>query len=46
MLSNFEDACCSFADPSESETFIPFDMHQGMEVRLGLSKGPVPKSFF
>lgn len=33
-------------NPSESETFIPLDMHQGMEVRLGLSKGPVPKSFF
>ncbi|KAE9593451.1 hypothetical protein Lal_00029307 [Lupinus albus] len=28
-------------DPSESEGFRPLDMHHGMEVRLGLSKGPV-----
>ncbi|WJX51026.1 hypothetical protein P8452_37258 [Trifolium repens] len=28
-------------DPRESETFRPLDMHHGMEVRLGLSKGPV-----
>lgn len=29
------------ADPRESETSLPVDMHHGMEVRLGLSKGPV-----
>lgn len=29
------------ADPHESETLRPLDMHHGMEVRLGLSKGPV-----
>lgn len=29
------------ADPRESEIFRPLDMHHGMEVRLGLSKGPV-----
>nr|AFK37364.1 unknown [Lotus japonicus] len=28
-------------DPRESETSLPVDMHHGMEVRLGLSKGPV-----
>nr|ACJ84581.1 unknown [Medicago truncatula] len=28
-------------DSRESETFRPLDMHHGMEVRLGLSKGPV-----
>ncbi|CAJ2642355.1 cyclin-B1-2-like protein [Trifolium pratense] len=28
-------------DPRESETVRPLDMHHGMEVRLGLSKGPV-----
>ncbi|KAK2992294.1 hypothetical protein RJ640_020287 [Escallonia rubra] len=28
-------------DPRESETLRPADMHHGMEVRLGLSKGPV-----
>ncbi|KAI4346817.1 hypothetical protein L6164_007683 [Bauhinia variegata] len=33
------------ADPRESETFRPLDMHHGMEVRLGLSKGPVCPSF-
>ncbi|KAE9449422.1 hypothetical protein C3L33_18673, partial [Rhododendron williamsianum] len=27
-------------DPRESETFRPLDMHHGMEVRLGVSKGP------
>nr|ABK92694.1 unknown [Populus trichocarpa] len=32
-------------DPRESETFRPVDMHSGMEVRLGLSKGPACKSF-
>ncbi|KAF4353273.1 hypothetical protein G4B88_028464 [Cannabis sativa] len=31
--------------PRESETFRPVDMHHGMEVRLGLSKGPVCPSF-
>ncbi|KAG0605260.1 hypothetical protein M758_9G043800, partial [Ceratodon purpureus] len=33
-------------DPKESDTIIPVDMHEGMEVRLGLSKGPVSRSFF
>ncbi|OIW05587.1 hypothetical protein TanjilG_23373 [Lupinus angustifolius] len=28
-------------DPRELEGFRPLDMHHGMEVRLGLSKGPV-----
>ncbi|XP_058765186.1 cyclin-B1-2-like [Vicia villosa] len=28
-------------DPRESETFRPLDMHHGMEVRFGISKGPV-----
>ncbi|RYR10296.1 hypothetical protein Ahy_B05g078770 isoform A [Arachis hypogaea] len=32
-------------DPRESETLRPLDMHHGMEVRLGLSKGPVCPSF-
>jgi proteasome maturation protein len=32
-------------DPRESETLIPVDMHQAMEVRLGLSKGPVSRAF-
>ncbi|XP_031101079.1 cyclin-B1-2-like [Ipomoea triloba] len=32
-------------DPKESETFRPANMHHGMEVRLGLSKGPVCPSF-
>uniref|UniRef100_A0A2P2KWT9 Cyclin-B1-2-like n=1 Tax=Rhizophora mucronata TaxID=61149 RepID=A0A2P2KWT9_RHIMU len=32
-------------DPRESETFRPADMHHGMEVHLGLSKGPVCPSF-
>ncbi|KAJ9173088.1 hypothetical protein P3X46_016262 [Hevea brasiliensis] len=32
-------------DPRESETFRTPDMHHGMEVRLGLSKGPVCPSF-
>ncbi|KAI4352253.1 hypothetical protein L6164_006523 [Bauhinia variegata] len=32
-------------DPRESETFRPLDLHHGMEVRLGLSKGPVCPSF-
>ncbi|CAK7353554.1 unnamed protein product [Dovyalis caffra] len=32
-------------DPRESETFCPVDMHSGMEVRLGMSKGPACKSF-
>ncbi|XP_062106340.1 cyclin-B1-2-like [Humulus lupulus] len=32
-------------DPRDSETFRPVDMHHGMEVRLGLSKGPVCPSF-
>ncbi|OWM84673.1 cyclin-B1-2 [Punica granatum] len=32
-------------DPRDSETFRPLDMHHGMEVRLGLSKGPICPSF-
>ncbi|KAK8914528.1 Cyclin-B1-2 [Platanthera zijinensis] len=31
--------------PQDAETFIPPDMHHGMEVRLGLSRGPVCPSF-
>ena len=33
------------ADPRESETVRPLDLHHSMEVRLGLSKGPVCPSF-
>eukprot|EP00249_Psilotum_nudum_P001469 c13937_g1_i1 orf=156-593(+) len=33
-------------DPQQSESFVPVDMHHGMEIRLGLSKGPVARSFF
>lgn len=33
-------------DPRDSENARPQDMHHGMEVRLGLSKGPVCPSFF
>ncbi|GAB4857276.1 hypothetical protein Ancab_015184 [Ancistrocladus abbreviatus] len=33
-------------DPRDSETLRPPDMHHGMEVRLGLSKGPVCPTFF
>ncbi|CAN0928958.1 CYCB1-2 [Linum grandiflorum] len=32
-------------DPRESEVYRPVDMHHGMEVQLGLSKGPVQSSF-
>ncbi|KAG9450103.1 hypothetical protein H6P81_010068 [Aristolochia fimbriata] len=32
-------------DPRDSETFIPVDLRHGMEVRLGISKGPVCPSF-
>ncbi|XP_010265292.1 PREDICTED: cyclin-B1-2-like [Nelumbo nucifera] len=32
-------------DPRDSEIFRPADMHHGMEIRLGLSKGPVCPSF-
>ncbi|CAF2187296.1 hypothetical protein BRARA_G02583 [Brassica rapa] len=32
-------------DPRDSETFKPVDLHHGMEVRLGMSKGPVAPSF-
>ena len=32
-------------DPKDSESFRPADMHHGMEVRLGLSRGPVCPSF-
>ncbi|OAY79675.1 Cyclin-B1-2 [Ananas comosus] len=31
--------------PQDSETFRPADMHHGMEVRLGISKGPACPSF-
>ncbi|KAJ3704240.1 hypothetical protein LUZ61_007945 [Rhynchospora tenuis] len=31
--------------PQNSESFRPADMHHGMEVRLGISKGPVQPSF-
>ncbi|KAJ0989113.1 hypothetical protein J5N97_007469 [Dioscorea zingiberensis] len=30
--------------PQDSETHRPADMHHGMEVRLGLTKGPVCRS--
>ncbi|KAK9133942.1 hypothetical protein Scep_013470 [Stephania cephalantha] len=40
----FEDYHC-LSDPRESETYRPADMHHGMEVRLGMSKGPVCPSF-
>lgn len=33
-------------DPKESDTFVPRDMHESMEVRLGLAKGPVSRMFF
>ncbi|XP_021770567.1 cyclin-B1-2-like [Chenopodium quinoa] len=33
-------------DPRDSESLRVPDMHHGMEVRLGLSKGPVGPSFF
>ncbi|XP_043693914.1 cyclin-B1-2-like [Telopea speciosissima] len=32
-------------DPHESETLLPVDMHHGMEVHLGLSKGPACPGF-
>ncbi|WZZ06186.1 hypothetical protein YC2023_092107 [Brassica napus] len=32
-------------DPRDSETFKPVDLHHGVEVRLGMSKGPVAPSF-
>ncbi|OIT33325.1 cyclin-B1-2-like [Nicotiana tabacum] len=32
-------------DPKDSESFRPVDTHHGMEVRLGLSRGPVCPSF-
>ncbi|KAL8044332.1 hypothetical protein ABFX02_08G039700 [Erythranthe guttata] len=32
-------------DPRDSESFRPIDMHHGMEVRLGLSKGPAHPTF-
>ncbi|KAF8091600.1 hypothetical protein N665_0441s0007 [Sinapis alba] len=32
-------------DPRDSETFKPVDFHHAMEVRLGMSKGPVAPSF-
>ncbi|PRQ53144.1 putative proteasome maturation factor Ump1 [Rosa chinensis] len=33
-------------DPRESETARPLDTHHAMEVRIGLSKGPVAPSFY
>ncbi|KAJ1410217.1 Proteasome maturation factor UMP1 [Sesbania bispinosa] len=39
-LNNFGFEDC-LNDPRESETLRPLDMHHGLEVRLGLSKGPV-----
>ncbi|KAK7838560.1 cyclin-b1-2 [Quercus suber] len=32
-------------DPKDSEALRPLDTHHGMEVRLGLSKGPICPSF-
>ncbi|KAK8963598.1 Cyclin-B1-2 [Platanthera guangdongensis] len=32
--------------PQDAESFIPPDMHHAMEVRLGLSKGPVCPGLF
>ncbi|CAH9104822.1 unnamed protein product [Cuscuta epithymum] len=32
-------------DPKESESVRPSNLHHGMEVRLGLSKGPVCPDF-
>ncbi|KAM7496973.1 hypothetical protein LguiA_021387 [Lonicera macranthoides] len=32
-------------DPRDSETLRPADTHHGMEVRLGLSKGPIHPTF-
>ncbi|KAL2552105.1 Proteasome maturation factor UMP1 [Forsythia ovata] len=32
-------------DPRDSESLCPADMHHGMEVRLGMSKGPICPSF-
>ncbi|KAH7575984.1 hypothetical protein JRO89_XS02G0268600 [Xanthoceras sorbifolium] len=43
VRSRFSWLC--FTDPRESETFRPVDMHHGMEVCRGLSKGPVCPSF-
>lgn len=40
-----EFALISLADPRESESFRPADLHHGMEVRIGLSKGPAYPSF-
>jgi hypothetical protein len=36
---------CYFAVPQDSDSLRIPDMHHGMEVRLGLSKGPVCPSF-
>ncbi|KAJ4960317.1 hypothetical protein NE237_020227 [Protea cynaroides] len=33
-------------DLCDSETLRPVDMHHGMEVRLGLSRGPACPSFY
>ncbi|PWZ46215.1 Calcium-transporting ATPase 1, endoplasmic reticulum-type [Zea mays] len=37
--------CISAKVPQDSEGFRQPDMHHGMEVRLGLSKGPICPSF-
>lgn len=45
-ISLSETSIFSFlADPRDSETVRPVDFHHGMEVRLGMSKGPVAPSF-
>jgi len=36
---------CWLAVPQDSDSFRQPDMHHGMEVRLGLSKGPICPSF-
>lgn len=45
VLDSYNFLLLLVADPRESETFRPLDMHHGMEVRLSLSKGPVCPSF-
>ncbi|GLJ15379.1 hypothetical protein SUGI_0252350 [Cryptomeria japonica] len=45
ILSRFQRPSDYLNDPRDSETFMPADMHHGMEVRLGLSKGPVCPTF-
>ena len=38
-------SCVLLADPCDSETLRAADMHHGMEVRHGISKGPICPSF-